>query len=41
MEWLTKQRVQYSVGFTLPFETPEFYKLISETVWIPAYDADE
>ena len=41
VDWLTKQRVQYSVGFTLPFETPELYRLLPESVWTPAYDADE
>lgn len=38
--WLTKRRLAYSVGFTLPFMTPELYRLIPEEVWTPAYDAD-
>ena len=38
--WLTDRRVQYSVGFTLPFHTPDLLKQIPEQVWTPAYDAD-
>lgn len=38
--WLTGRRLQYSVGFTLPFDTPDLYRLIPESVWTPAYDAD-
>lgn len=38
--WLTKQRVSYSVGFTLPHETPELYRLIPDEFWEPALDAD-
>lgn len=38
--WLEKRRLQYSVGFTLPFMTPDLYRLIPEEVWTPAYDAD-
>lgn len=38
--WLTGRRVQYSVGFTLPFNTPDLLTLIPEQVWTPAYDAD-
>lgn len=38
--WLDEQGLQYSVGFTLPFDTPELYRLIPEEVWTPAYDAD-
>lgn len=40
IDWLTKRRVSYSVGFTLPFETPEIYRLIPEGEWQAAYDAD-
>ncbi len=40
LTWLTGRRLSYSVGFTLPFETPELYKLIPEHIWTPAYDAD-
>lgn len=38
--WLTGRRLSYSVGFTLPFHTPELYKQIREDVWEPALDAD-
>ena len=31
MYWLTAHRVSYSVGFTLPYETPKLYKLIRRT----------
>jgi len=39
--WLTGRRLGYSVGFTLPFETPELYRLIPEDAWTPAYDAHD
>ncbi len=32
--------MSYSVGFTLPHETPELYRLIPEHFWEPALDAD-
>ena len=38
--WLARRGVQYSVGFTLPFGTPDLLKQIPEQVWTPAYDAD-
>ncbi len=38
--WLTGRRLAYSVGFTLPFDTPQLYRLIPEEVWMPAYDAE-
>lgn len=40
LTWLHKQRVSYSVGFTLPHETPDLYRLIPETFWQSALDAD-
>ncbi len=40
LNWLTKQRVSYSVGFTLPHHTPDLYRLIPEDFWEPALDAD-
>lgn len=40
ISWLTKRRLSYSVGFTLPFDTPKLYKLIPEELWEPALDAD-
>ena len=39
IEALTKRRLAYSVGFTLPDNTPDLLKLIPEDVWAPAYDA--
>ena len=39
--WLTKRRLSYSVGFTLPFHTPELYKLVTDhKAWEPTLDAD-
>ena len=40
VEWLTGQRVQYSVGFTLPGDAATLIEKIPATVWTPAYDAD-
>lgn len=40
LAWLTRRRVAYSVGFTLPFATPEVYRLIPENEWQAAIDAD-
>jgi hypothetical protein len=40
LEWLTGQRVQYSVGFTLPSDAAELIEKIPDRVWTPAYDAD-
>lgn len=40
LAWLTGQRVQYSVGWTLPVEAGELIELIPASVWAPAYDAD-
>jgi hypothetical protein len=39
-KWLTGRRVAYSVGFTLPMDTPELYHQIPEWVWLPALNAD-
>ena len=36
IDWLTKQRLSYSVGFTLPDNTPDLLKLIPAKVWAPA-----
>nr|WP_051191987.1 IS1380 family transposase [Microbacterium luticocti] len=39
--WLTKRRLSYSVGYTLPFHTPELYRLLTNhNAWEPALDAD-
>ncbi|SDB80410.1 Transposase DDE domain group 1 [Raineyella antarctica] len=37
---LTRRRVAYSVGFTLPMNTPELYRLVPEGIWEPAYNTD-
>lgn len=41
IEALTRRRLAYSVGFTLPENTPDLLKLIPEHVWAPAYDAED
>ncbi len=38
--WLARRALSYSVGFTLPDNTPDLLKVIPEDVWAPAYDAD-
>lgn len=40
MDWLTGQRVQYSLGFTLSSDAAELIEKILDRVWTPAYDAD-
>jgi len=40
LDWLSAQRVSYSVGFALPTHTPALLEKIPEQVWQPAYDAD-
>ena len=40
LNWLTGQRVQYSVGFTLPTDASTLIEMIPDRVWAPAYDAD-
>ncbi len=41
IEWLTSRRLSYSVGFTLPSNTPDLLAQIPETAWTPAYDAHD
>jgi len=41
VSWLTRQRLSYSVGFSLPDNTPGLLELIPEHVWAPAYDAHD
>jgi len=41
LDWLTGQRLSYSVGFGLPDSTPELPTRIPESVWTPAYDAHD
>jgi hypothetical protein len=41
IDWLTGQRLSYSVGFTLPANTPDLLGLIPTSVWAPALDAHD
>ena len=41
VDWLTGQRLSYSLGFTLPENTPDLLKRIPEHVWAPALDAHD
>src|SRR5699024_5113808 len=41
LDWMHAQRLSYSVGFTLPANTPDLLELIPEQVWTPAYDAHD
>ena len=36
--WLTNRGVQYSIGYTLPDNTPEIYHKILDECWSPALD---
>ncbi len=38
--WLHRQRLSYSIGFTLPDTTAQLLARIPAQVWTPAYDAD-
>ena len=40
LDWLTAQRLSYSVGFALPTNTTELLALMDESVWTPAYNSD-
>jgi len=40
LDWLTRQRLSYSVGFALPHNTAELLALMDEAVWTPAYNSD-
>jgi hypothetical protein len=40
LEWLAAQRLQYSIGFTLPTDFADTLDHIPENVWTEAYDAD-
>jgi Transposase DDE domain group 1 len=40
LNWLTGQRLGYSVGFTLPTEAGDHLEKIPAKVWAAAYDAD-
>jgi len=41
LDWLTGQRLSYSVGYTLPANTPDLLERIPKDVWAPAYDAHD
>jgi len=41
IDWLTGRRLAYSVGFTLPDNTPDLLARIPKDVWTPAYDAHD
>ena len=41
IEWLTGRRLSYSVGFTLPANTPDLLAKIPDQAWTPAYDAHD
>ncbi|MBC7307804.1 MAG: IS1380 family transposase [Dietzia sp.] len=41
LNYLTNQRLSYSVGFTLPENTPDLLARIPDQVWAPAYDAHD
>lgn len=40
LDWLSGQRLSYSVGFTLPANTADLLTAIPEHIWAPAYDGD-
>ena len=39
LDWLTAQRLSYSVGFAVPNNTGELLALMHESVWTPAYNS--
>jgi hypothetical protein len=41
LDWLSGQRLSYSVGFSLPTEVTDVLDRIPEQVWTPAYDAHD
>ncbi|MGP5718005.1 IS1380 family transposase [Brachybacterium sp. AOP42-C2-15] len=42
IDWLTTQRLGYSVGFTLPAHTPDLLERIDRAdAWTPAYDTED
>jgi hypothetical protein len=40
VDYLHARRMSYSIGFTLPDNTPELLQKIPATAWTPAYDAN-
>ena len=41
LDWMSGQRLSYSVGSGLPDHTPDVLQRIPENVWTPAYDAHD
>ena len=41
LDWMTAQRLSYSVGFSLPANTSDLLELIPKDVWAPALDAHD
>ena len=41
VDWLERQRLSYSLGFTLPGNTPELLTKIPDRLWLPALDAND
>ena len=41
VSWMVKQRLSYSVGFTLPENTPDLLALLPKEAWTEAYDAHD
>jgi Transposase DDE domain group 1 len=41
IEWLTGRRLSYSVGFTLPANTPDLLAKIPDSAWTSAYDSHD
>lgn len=41
LAWMTSQRLSYSVGYSLPANTPDLLQLIPDQVWAPALDAHD
>ena len=39
-KWLTRRRLSYSLGFTLPHNTPDLLKALPEEAWSRALDAE-
>jgi len=41
LDWMSSQRLSYSVGFTLPDHTPDLLAHIPDRVWAPALDSHD
>jgi hypothetical protein len=40
LDWLTRRRLSYSVGFTLPDDAERLIAQVAASAWTPAYDGD-